>query len=270
MTTTTKRKLSLEHAQALQAGLKASGRGGLKGVEIGRARALRALRWVYVWGWSAPSLIESLEPTNRSGLAARLVRQGLLKQHRTTAGGGVRDVPIFMLTLTELGENEVVRHLDEMDELLPYTPRVNWNQMRHDFLVQRLTLQAMQDDSQLVRSVTTDSVVRARGTAGKIHDAIWTDEYQVRTCVEVELTPKRNRELDSFVLGCCKSLLDDPDARLRIYSDSSALLKHYSARFEPYAKFNTWKRDNSRRWIVDSSWEVPESVAGRVTFHTIT
>lgn len=270
MTTTTKRKLSPEHAEALQAGLKASGRGGPKGVEIGRARALKALRWIYIWGWSAPSLIENLEPTNRSGLAARLVRQGLLKQHRTPAGGGVRDVPIFMLTLTELGENEVVRHLDDLDDLIPYAPRVNWNQMRHDFLVQRLTLQAMHDDSMLVRSVTSDSVVRARGTSGKIHDAVWTDEYQVRTLVEVELTPKKNRELDAFVHGCVNSLIADPDARLRIYSDSFALLKHYSQRLEPWAKFHSWRRDNSRHWVMHQEFEVPESMKDRITFHKIT
>jgi len=270
MTEKTKRTLTPEHAAALQAGLKASGRGGLKGVEIGRERALRALRWVYVWGWSAPSIIENLEQTNRAGLAARLVRQGMLKQHRTPAGGGVRDVPIYMLTLTPLGENEVTRHIEEVEDLLGYAPRINWNQMRHDFLVQRLTLQAMQDDALLVRGVTTDSVVRARGTAGKIHDAVWIDEYQVRHLVEVELTPKKNRELDAFVLGCIKNLLDDPDARLRIYSDSFALLKHYSQRFEPWAKFHTWRRDNSRHWVMHQEWEVPESIEGRVSFHTIT
>lgn len=270
MTTATKRTLSPAHAQALQDALKASGRGGANGVAIGRARALEALRWVYAWGWSAPAILESLAQTNRQGLVARLVRQGLLKQHRTPTGGGVRDVPIFMCTLTDLGESEVVRNMTELDDLLPYAPRVAWPQMRHDFWVQKLTLQAKQDESMLIRSFTSDSVMRAKGVQGKIHDAIWLDEYSIRTLVEVELTPKKNRELDSFVLGCVQSLLNDEDAQLRIYSDSFALLKLYSERLAPFAKLNTWKRDNSKHWIVDNTYEVPERINSRITFHTIT
>jgi len=270
MSTTTKRTISPAHAQALQDALKASGRGGANGVAIGRARALEALQWVYAWGWSAPAILESLAQTNRQGLVARLVRQGLLKQHRTPTGGGVRDVPIFMCTLTDLGESEVVRNMTELDDLLPYSPRVAWPQMRHDFWVQKLTLQAKQDEHMLMRSFTSDSMMRAKAAKGKIHDAIWVDEYAIRTLIEVELTPKKNRELDTFVLGCLQSLLNDEDAHLRIYSDSPALLKLYSGRFTPLAKLNTWKRDNSKHWLIDNTYEVPERIHNRISYHNIT
>ena len=267
MATATKRQLSPEHLAALQGGLKASGNGGQAGVKLGRERALRALQWVYVWGWSAPSIIDNLAQSSRKGLTARLVRQGLLKQHRTPAGGGVRDVPIYMLTLTKLGESEVVRHIDDVNDLIPYAPRVAWPQMRHDFIVQKLTLLAMQSDQLMVRSIKTDMVVRAKGAKGKIHDAVWTDEYQIRTFVEVELTPKKNRELEMFVFGCYCHLRDDVDSRLRIYSDSNALLEHYKERFEPYASGNLWQLDKHRHWEANGEFEIPPEVAARVSFH---
>jgi hypothetical protein len=76
-------------------------------LQIGAEKTQTALNWVYRWGWSSPFTVDMLGGSARRGLAARLVKNGLLRSTRTQSGGAVRGVPAQILTLTETGQAEV-------------------------------------------------------------------------------------------------------------------------------------------------------------------
>lgn len=269
------KKLSPAHAAALKAGLEAAKASGKTPQQVGHERALQALRWVHLFGWSTASLLEQLVSTNRGGLAAKLVKQGLLKKHLSPGGGGIKGTPLAVLTLTAAGEAYVTRYADSIDELNTYSPSIGWAQLRHDCLVQQLAIQALAAANGPMR-IISDREARSRGIAGKIHDLVLIEDAgdtRIRTFIEVELTPKKGRELDNFVLGCCNSMLKAENAgdevALHIYSDSPALLRHYKQRLAANAKFHTWKRDNSGHYVKSDEWQVPARHSSNFYFHLI-
>lgn len=270
------KQLSAAHAAALQAGRQAAQKKGKTPRELGHERTLQALRWVYQFGWSSAALLEQLVGTNRGGLGARLVRQGLLKKHLSPAGGGIKDAPLAVLTLTQWGEEYVCRYAEDEDDLHPYSPAIGWAQLRHDCIVQRLAIAAL-IASEGALSIVSDSETRAKGRKGKIHDLVLSEslggDKLMRTLVEVELTQKKGRELDTFVLGCCKSMLkaetEGHEVVLHIYSDSPALLRHYTQRLAANATFHSWRRNNSGHWVEHEEWTVPVRHAKNMFFHRI-
>lgn len=270
------KQLSPAHAEALKAGRLAAQASGKTPQQIGHERTLQALRWVYLFGWSSAALLEQLVNTNRGGLGAKLVKQGLLKKHLSPAGGGIKDAPLAVLTLTPIGEQYVVRYAESVDDLLPYSPQIGWSQLRHDCMVQRLAIESLANANGPIR-IVSDRKARVKGAAGKIHDLVLSEDTgngnRFRTFIEVELTPKRGRELDVFVHGCCASMLTaenaGDEAALHIYSDSPALLRHYKQRLSANAKFQTWRRNGSGHWTPYSDWEVPERFVESFFFHNI-
>jgi len=272
-----KKQLSAAHAAALQAGRQAAQNSGKTPRELGHERTLAALRWVYLFGWSSAALLEQLVNTNRGGLGARLVRQGLLKKHLSPAGGGIKDAPLAVLTLTQWGEEYVCRYAEHEEDLHQYSPTVGWAQLRHDCIVQRLAIEALANAAGPIR-IESDSETRSKGRKGKIHDLVLVenlgDGKRMRTLVEVELTQKKGRELDNFVMGCCNSMLRaealGQEVVLHLYSDSAALLRHYKQRLAANAQFKSWKRNTSGHWVEDKDWEVPERHAANMFFHNIT
>lgn len=269
------KQLSAAHAAALKAGLEAAKANGKTPQQIGHERALQALRWVHLFGWSTASLLEQLVSTNRGGLAAKLVKQGLLKKHLSPGGGGIKGAPLAVLTLTAAGEAYVTRYADSIDELNTYSPSIGWAQLRHDCLVQQLAIQALAAANGPMR-IISDREARSRGIAGKIHDLVLiedADDIRIRTLIEVELTAKRGRELDTFVLGCCQSMLNAEEAGdeavLHVYSDSPALLRHYRQRLSANAVFHSWTRNSSGHYVKSTEWRVPERHAESFFFHLI-
>lgn len=271
------KQISAAHAAALKAGREAAKELGKSPRELGHERTLQALRWVYLFGWSSAALLERLVNTNRSGLGARLVRQGLLKKHLSPAGGGIKDAPLAVLTLTQWGEEYVCRYAEDVNDLHPYSSAITWAQLRHDCIVQRLAIDALANAQGSIR-IESDSETRSKGRKGKIHDLVLLEELgsgkRLRTLVEVELTAKKGRELDAFVLGCCNSMLAAEQAgdevALHLYSDSPALLKHYKQKLCANKTFHTWKRDNSGHWVPHAPWEVPARFIENMYFHKIT
>lgn len=267
--------LSAAHAAALKAGREAAKASGKTPQQLGHERTLKALQWVHLFGWSTASLLEQLVSTNRGGLAARLVTQGLLKKHLSPGGGGIKGSPLAVLTLTPAGEAYVTRYAENIDDLTAYAPKIGWAQLRHDCLVQQLAIQALAVANGPMR-IISDREARARGIAGKIHDLVLiedADDIRIRTLIEVELTAKRGRELDDFVLGCCKSMMAAENAGdevvLHVYSDSPALLRHYKQRLSPNAVFHSWTRNSSGHYVKSTEWRVPERHAESFFFHLI-
>lgn len=229
---------------------------------------MQALDWVYRWGWSSPSTIDSLAGTVRRGLAARLVRQGLLRSTRTASGGGVKGVPATILTLTATGLSVVERVRESLlaYELDPY--RYRQDQLRHYQLAQAATDQGLQLGK--ISSFQTEKEYAALSEAGiKQPDIIWFLPQGLKTGVEVELSAKWGRELDHFILACLRALQakDGQPATLdfiALVSDSPAILNRYQAAFQPGAKFNRWRKDERSRWEVADAVQVPIWAKGKL------
>lgn len=139
--TTVERKTQLAAASATMAA-KFPGRSAR---QRGDDKQRQALDWVYRWGWASPGTIEKVGGAERSGLAARLVRRGLLEETRTACGGAHKGVPVKILTLTQDGLEEVER---TRNVLLPYEfggGRVRQDGLRKFQLAQTVTIQALNE-----------------------------------------------------------------------------------------------------------------------------
>ncbi|MFA8356402.1 hypothetical protein ACX83H_16420 [Burkholderia pseudomallei] len=228
-----------------------------------------ALIWVYRWGWSTISIVEQLGGNLSNGLAARLVKRGLLVRIRTESAGSVKGVPQWLLTLTELGLQEVERVVDELQpyELDPY--KIRQDLLRHDAIAQTATVRNLK--SRVVAGYLTERQMAQRSKAGvKQPDVLWLLPGGTRMAVEIELSGKWDRHLDQFVSSSLHGLHEhDRFDQLAIVSDSPAIIRRYAAAFAPGAEFSVWKKDDQRRWHRAGVDTVPQWIEGRLTCQLI-
>lgn len=245
--------------------------------QVGREKMLAALLWVYRWGWASPTTVGLVGDDNQAGLAARLVKRGFLAKTRTESGGGQRDVPAYMLTLTELGLHEVERSFTDPDELLPYEIdpyRINQALLRHDNMAQTATAKALASGA--ISGYQTERELRQRSQDGvKQPDVVWHQGSE-RIAVEVELSAKWERDLDQFVRSCIWAMAKGKNGepprfqRIALVSDAPAIVARYKRAFAPGAAYGVWKRDEkSRHWKQEGTATVPEWVAGRMLWKLV-
>lgn len=244
--------------------------------EIGRKKLLRALVWVYVWGWSSASILSMVACDNGNGLTARAARLGFLKKTRTESGGGRKDVPAHVVTLTAAGVAEVERTLHSEDELLPYpfdAYKINQALLRHDTLAQLYTARMLLAGS--ISGYVTERQMRGKSTNGtKQPDVVWVGA-QGKWAVEIELSAKWKRDLDHFVGACIDALTPGDDGSparfdlLCVLSDAPAILQRYKKAFSPGAPLGVWQRDAQRHWFKTGERAVPEWVSGKVVWKNI-
>ncbi|WP_322034620.1 hypothetical protein [Burkholderia sp. BCC1970] len=229
-----------------------------------------ALDWIYRWGWASPSTLDLLSGTVGRGLGTRLVKRGFLIKTRTQAGGGMKGVPTWLLTLSQAGLEEIERVRDTLlpYELDPY--RIRQDQLRHYQLAQLATARNLVKGN-LLKSYVTEKELAARSTAGiKQPDVVWVLQSGAQIAVEVELSAKWARDLDHFVHACIQSLAQRADGSrprfdmVTINTDSPAIVRRYQAAFQPGANYSRWKKDAQRRWVVSGTAEVPAWIEGRV------
>jgi len=244
--------------------------------EIGNEKKLNALHWTYQWGWTSPTLLGFVARDNKNGLCARLIKQGYLNKVRTEAGGGVKGIPTYMLLLTSRGVEEVERTFNHVDQLLPYCgdpTKINQIKLRHDYVVQRLTAEAYVSGG-IARYFTERQCAAKSEIATKQPDVIWQRGAEI-LAIEVELSAKWGRELDTFVRGCVLALYKNreldrflPD-KLILYSDSPAIIKRYRAAFKPGAIYNVWEKNGRRHWQVVREVSVPSNIENKVRFELL-
>lgn len=245
--------------------------------QVGAEKAMAALLWVYRWGWASPTTIGLVGDDNQAGLAARLVRRGFLTKTRTESGGGQRDVPAYMLTLTELGLHEVERSFSDPDELMPYPIdpyRINQALLRHDHMAQTATAKALASGA--ITGYKTERELRQRSQdAWKQPDVVWLQGAE-RIAVEVELSAKWERDLDQFVRSCIYAMAKGQNGepprfqRVALVSDAPAIVTRYKRAFAPGASYGIWKRDEkSRHWKQENTAKVPDWVAGKMLWKLV-
>lgn len=237
----------------------------------GEEKQRQALDWVYRWGWSSPGTIERVGGAARSGLAARLVRRGLLEETRTDSGGAHRGVPVKVLTLTLDGLQEVER---TRQVLLPYElggARVRQDGLRKFQLAQAATIQALNE--QTVAGFLVDKEMGPIPGEGVKHpDIVWTLPNGDRLGVEVELASKWGRDLDVFVHGCVSALSSVNGQksrydRIALVSDSMAILRRYSLEFERGKRYQVWGKDARGHWQVVETRTIPEGIKEKMLWH---
>ena len=236
--------------------------------ERGYEKQLLALEWISRWGYSFPSVLDRISNVTARGLTAKLVRNGLVKTTKTASGGGLKDIPNQMLTLTLDGlrilENNSINPIEYV--LDPY--RIKQDQLRHYFIVQTSTMKAMNESKISSFQTEKEYVVFSKHNV-KQPDAIWNLHNGNKMAIEVELTAKWGRKLDEFIFSSLKALKKQDDGiayidYFVIYSDSNALLERYKNAFEPGQVHSRWEKNNRGYWVQEGTFEVPNSISGKV------
>ncbi|TAA73706.1 MAG: hypothetical protein CDV28_1682 [Candidatus Electronema aureum] len=246
--------------------------------QVGAEKANLVLLWIYRWGWASPTTVGLVGSDNQNGLAARLVRRGFLNKIRTESGGGQRDVPAYILTLTELGRHEVERLITDPDDLLPYDVdpyRINQTLLRHDHMAQTATAKALASGT--ISGYQTERELRQKSQKSmKQPDVVWQQGSDHLTAVEIELSAKWERDLDQFVRSCIYAMTEGRNGEpprfqhIAVVSDAPAIVTRYKRAFSPGASYGIWKRDEkSRHWKQERTAEVPDWVEERMLWKLV-
>lgn len=248
--------------------------------EVGRAKDLEGLRWIYRWGCSSPSIVDMVASPTRRGIAARLVKKGLAAKHPTPNGSGLKGVPAEVIVLTQDGVMEVEADLTEA-QLLPYPTNpdqaIPWNQLRHDCLVQLWTARKIAAGTITAYSTPRELMGRPSGNGVKQPDAVWRlAAGGLAVAVELELTAKRDRELHQAALAILQAVHPGSDTKAKgpfdavaILSNSEAILERYRRLLRPGAAITTYERDAARHWKPKGQIKCPEWVRGRVILEKV-
>jgi DNA-binding PadR family transcriptional regulator len=228
--------------------------------QVGREKDLSALTWVYVWGWSSPSVIDFYASPNRRGVAARLVKKGLLIEHLTDSGK-IKGKPDKVLTLTQDGIAEVEAFLTE-DHLLPYPSQsekiIAWHQLRHDLLTQKYTANALANGN-IIDFLTPRQTSQKSEKNTKQHDAIWITKDDKKIGIELELSSKWDRDLDDFVRKSISSVSKNGQVdAIGILSHSKAIIDRYKSALSVGANYDIWEKNTNGKWYVKQTKTVPE------------
>jgi len=233
-------------------------------------KLVKALNWVYRWGWSSAKTIERVGGGTHSGLAARMVRSKYLEATRTESGLAQKDLPSHILTLTSDGLARIQR---EREILLPYSTdpaRVRQDQLRHYQMAQTLTIEALL--TQTITGYNVEKEMAEVSTEGvKQPDIFWELPGGAGAAVEIELNPKWGRAMDVFVRGCVSALTSARGQPARfdfifVISDSNAIVKRYSAALSAGSTYELWKKDANGRvqQIQGPTQSVSPEVAAKV------
>jgi hypothetical protein len=242
------------------ADLAAAALGDKSSRQVGREKDLSALLWVYVWGWSSPSVVDFYVSPNRRGVAARLIKKGFLSEHLTN-GGKIKGSPDKLITLTSNGIAEVEAFLTEY-QLLNYPSQgekiIAWKQLRHDLLTQKYTAQALRNGT-ITGFLTPRQTAQKSDKNTKQHDAIWILKDNKKIGVEVELSAKWDRDLDDFVRKCIFSVSKNGQVdAIGVLSHSQAIVDRYKSALRVGASYQIWEKNTSGKWYVKQTRTVPE------------
>jgi hypothetical protein len=251
----------------------------------GREKALKALDWVYRWGWAAPATIDQLNGEQARGLAKRLVDRGLLVATKTQAGYGFEYVPAKMLTLSKFGINEIERERSQLREILeaqnankasmtmlleykvdPY--RINQNNLRHDNIVQLATLNKIKA-GEVIEFFTERELKHFSKKEVKQPDAVWRLISDELASIELELSGKWDRAFALFVHKTIQTL-DPKEPKYNacyVLFDSAATRSRYEAAFVTGSKYDGWFKNMLKNQIWEKTSErktVPSWIEGKV------
>jgi len=234
--------------------------------QVGNEKNFSAMLWVYKWGFSSASVIDFFVNPNRRGVCSRLLKQGFFANHEMD-GGGLKGVPLQLITLTQDGVAKVESMLSE-NQLLQYPTSgeklINQQKIRHDILMQRYTVEAL-NGKKITDFLTPRQTAQKSDKNRKEHDAIWILQNDEKLGVELELTAKWERDLDDFVRKCVLSVAKKQVDKIGILSPSQAIIDRYKFALKKGANYHIWEKNDAGRWRIEATPKVPENFPSLVT-----
>jgi len=235
--------------------------------ERGTEKTIKAISWVYRWGYSFPTILDQIGNVKARGLTAKLVKKGILKETKTGLSAGFKGVPNKILTLTNLGMQIAETHTEIQYSYETDPHRVRQDQLHHYFIAQKLTIDAVNNHK--IQYFKTEKEYAAFSENGvKQPDVIWVNSDNEQIGIEVELTGKWERKLDQFVDSSLKALkVIGGESRLDyivIFAESDALIKRYKAAFQADCKYSKWVKNQRGYWQKDIELTVPSWITGRI------
>lgn len=239
--------------------------------ERGLHKALEALRWLHDWGWSSSRILNALVGTSGgNSLGARLEKNGWARRQSVRLVGDYRAVPTDVLTITSAGYAQLAALTGEdfdsritagpSKQMLVHDAQVQWLTLLH---MGRLSTPPPAEFASEFGAVTTYAPARQLGRVdrhAKRPDVTWTvtaeDEMgdPLLIDVEVERSPKWDRELDQFVLRHAQRQAPDDDGEydadhLLVYFTSAAARDRYANALTPGRLVRKWFWDaHARKW----------------------
>jgi len=237
-------------------------------LERSEVNRLIAIDWIHRFGFSSAQVLRECLNKKSSGWTSLAVKRGWIRSTRTMSG-----VPPVIFTLTESGL-ELAHH--HASKLLPYVEldpyRVVQPRIRHDLLVQRLTIAALREGA--IAAVTTERELNEGDYPGhKRPDALWHLPDGRRLGIEVELSAKFGQRLDEFIVAMAAALDPDrPGDRLDgfcVITDSEQICARYRQAMRPGQPLRHWKKNARRHWAIDDEGVVPDWLHDLVDFRLI-
>ena len=221
----------------------------------GLEKQQQALGWLLRWHFSTNAIVCEMLGIRDSGYLAKLAKRGLVEKVFTpTLATGA----IYVLTESGLWDA-----LADLEDLIPYPHdalRLNHKLLRHSLCVQRtvVRLQGLQE-------AIPERLLITHGKAGeKMPDAlILTDKTTPHwAALEIELTPKYERELDQTMLAHVLAMERGDYAFVIYMSQSEALLNRYKRHLEK--PIQCWVKDAAaQKWKTSKMFSVPSELLPR-------
>lgn len=255
-----------ESVQRMLTAAKKMADGGKSPRARGIEKVTEALRWIYIWGWTTSVILGHVTGTVRGiALVKRMEKNGWIKRVPIRIASHFRIVPCDVVTITHEGIAELTTLLGELPRTTksPWIGRVPKKDLIHDLLVQQLTLEYMGripganldpvifQEHGLVKEFLTPLHPLVDTGESKKPDAIWGTEDGCTFAVEVELSPKWDRELDQFVAGHLQLQTKEQNAvwGLVVFFTSERTAKRYRQAMLPGAQVQPWKWfKEDRKW----------------------
>ncbi|MFA7496276.1 MAG: hypothetical protein WCY67_08175 [Acidithiobacillus sp.] len=271
-------------------------REGLKRIhsptERHREKVQEAMLWVYRWGFTSPAILRKMfDSAGREG--ALFVKKHLLQEHPIEGGGILQGVPRKVYTLTKSGLEIATEQAENQLNYDTANPERNLKraQLRHDLLAQKIALEyinsgakllstarEMEHENALLRSDWQASQGRTAQPWSRIPDFLAVRDRDTDSngnpkaaktfAIEIELTPKWDRELHQFVTGLAEGIDDQRWQVNVIFTPSAAIVRRYRELFTTGAAVHTYDRTPQRRWLQNTHYpyKMKEAVADKTVF----
>lgn len=230
--------------------------------EVGAERARAALTWLRRWGWSSPTVLDTLTRSTRRGLVARLERAKMVESIEIDFYSiAIAPLPKKLVKLTEMGQQVAESFCSKVKTIYDDIARPKPQQLLHDVKVQEIAAKYVAEGAELVYSAPE---LNRFVKSGKIPDAVVSRDGK-KIAIELELTKKRDDEFYFGIEALCESMKNKRFNSYTIYCGSAAIAERYKTALVPNTMIDRYARAENRHLKKTSGgYLVPIDIATKV------
>lgn len=211
--------------------------------EVGAERARAALTWLRRWGWSSPTVLDTLTRSTRRGLVARLERAKMVESIEIDFYSiAIAPLPKKLVKLTEMGQQVAETFCSNVKTIYDDIARPKPQQLLHDVKVQEIAAKYIAEGAELVYSAPE---LNRFVKSGKIPDAVVSRDGK-KIAIELELTKKREDEFYFGIEALCESLKNKRFDGYAIYCGSTSIADRYKKALVPNVIIDRYVRAENR------------------------